>query len=319
MKADLLCCIGIIDKCMLKCRMCYKWLDGPIKEHPTLEQYQRFISDLAEFAGKNVKINFAGGEALLFKGVLDLVNSCAQKGFWSHIPSNGWLINEDMAKRIADSGLTEISLSLDSLDETIHDYLRGVKGVHRKVMDAIGYLRKYSGSIRINICCVIYDWNLDGLIPLLEWVNNNDEIRGISVLAPMQPNSTGVDREWWEGKFGYLWPRDTNKVLFFIDKLIEYKKSGAKIGTPLASLEEFKLYFRYRQAFVQKPNCNLIPTLELDASGQIFLCPKMDITVGSIKGNISLKELLNSNKAKDVRQKISTCQNNCHFLLNRFL
>jgi len=52
---------------------------------------------------------------LLFKGLLELVKFSIDKGFSANIASNGWLIDEEMAKRIGDSGLTEINLSLDSL------------------------------------------------------------------------------------------------------------------------------------------------------------------------------------------------------------
>ena len=318
MKPDFYCCLGVTDRCLLKCRMCYKWRDSPIEQYPSIGQYERFISDLAEFAGRNVKISFVGGEVLLFPGVLDLIKFSAEQGLWTHLASNGWLINEELAKRMADSGLSEVSLSLDSLNETVHDYLRGVKGVYRRVMDAIDYLRKYSKSIRINICCVIYDWNLDGLIPLLEWVNTNDKLEGVWFLAPMQPNGTSVENEWWKGNFSFLWPRDIDKACFIIDKLIEYKKSNAKIGNPISSLEEAKLYFRYRQTFEKKANCSLNRILEVKDTGQLFLCPKKDVAIGNIKDNVSLREILYSDEAKEALQKISLCREDCISLFNRF-
>ncbi len=317
MKADFFCCLGVTDKCMLKCRMCYKWQNSIVEVHPTIEQYKKFISDLGEFTDKNVKINFAGGEALLFKGVLDLVRFSSGKGLATNIASNGWLINDDMAKRLADSGLKEINLSLDSLNETVHDYLRGVRGVYRRVMDAIDYLHKYGKNIEVGICCVICDWNLDGLMPLLDWVNCNDKIRGVSFLAPMQPNSTYPDNEWWKGKFSYFWPKDIGKICLFIDKLIEFKKLNNKIGNSIESLENFKLYFRSPGKFVKKADCNLIRALHVNAFGHVFLCGRME-TVGDIKESTSLREILDSDKVKEVRKKISECRDNCHFLLNCF-
>lgn len=46
---------------------------------------------------------------------------------------------------------------------------------------------------------MIYDWNLNELMPLLEWINNNDKIDSVSLLAPKQPNYTEVDKEWRKG------------------------------------------------------------------------------------------------------------------------
>lgn len=309
------CNLGLTNKCILKCRMCYKWQDVTVEEHPAIEQYKRFISDLEELSGKNVVVNFSGGEVLLFEGTIDLIKFSVEKGLLTHLASNGWLINEEMAKRIADSGLHDISLSLDSFEEEVHDYLRGGKGAYRKVMDAINYLHKYSKSLKINICCVIYDYNLDRLVALLEWVNNNKEINGISFLAPMQPDNTGALTQWWKGKFSYLWPKDYDKVCFLIDKLIESKKSQEKIGNSIAGLEEFKLYFSSPEKFEKKAHCNLTQRIDVNASGKVYLCAQMDF-VGDIKDNISLKEILHSKKAEEVCRKMAVCPNNCHFLLN---
>lgn len=311
------CCLGITDKCMLKCQMCYKWQDKEAQNYPTVEQYKKFLSDLRELVDEGFRINFGGGEALLFERVLDLVRFSIDKGFSANIASNGWLINEQMAERIADSGLSEINLSLDSIDESTHDHLRGVKGVYRKVMSAIEYLNKYSKNTRIGICCVIYDYNLDGLMPLIDWVVNNDKLSSISFMAPMQPNNTSVDKEWWEGKYNFLWPKDTDKACRFIDKVLELKKIHSKIGIPVAQLEAFKHYFRCPDKFVKKTKCNLDRAVHVSAVGDIFLCFRWD-RLGNIKNGDDIRSLWQSNKAGEIRQNIGACKDNCHFLLNCF-
>ncbi|MDP3041947.1 MAG: radical SAM protein [Candidatus Omnitrophota bacterium] len=312
------CCLGITNKCMLKCRMCFKWQNDAIEEnHPTIEQYKNFISNFRALVDDDFKIHFGGGEALLFDGVLDLVRFSVEKGFLTNIASNGWLINEDMAKRIGDSGLNEINLSLDSLNEDTHDYLRGVKGVYRRVMRSIKYLSKYASDTNIAICSVIYDWNLDELMFLLDWVMNNDKINSIFFLVPMQPNSTGVDKGWWEGKYAYLWPKDEEKAEVFINELIKIRTAGRKIGNSLEQLEAFKLYFRYPDKFVKKTKCNLDKAVHISAVGDIFLCFRRDI-LGNIKDGDNIREIWHSEAAGEVRQKIANCKDNCHFLLNCF-
>ncbi len=311
------CCLGITDKCMLKCRMCYKWQDEESQNYPTVEQYKKFISNLRELVDDGFRINFGGGEALLFEGVLDLVRFSVDKGFSANIASNGWLINEQMAKRIADSGLNEINLSLDSINESTHDYLRGVKGVYRRVMSAIEYLNKYSKDTMIGICCVIYDYNLDGLMALIDWAVNNDKISSISFMAPMQPNNTGVDKQWWEGKYNFLWPKDPNKAVSFIDKVLELKKSYLKIGISVAQLEAFKFYFQRPDRFVKNTACNLDRAVHVSAVGDIFLCFRWE-SLGNIKRGDDIRELWQSGKANDVRKNIARCKDNCHFLLNCF-
>ncbi len=313
------CCFGITDRCMLKCKMCYKWQTAGIAEKaaPTVEQYKNFIAGFRELVDEGFLMNFGGGEALLFEGLLDLVSFCGKKGFTTNIASNGWLIDEEMARRIAGSGLTELNLSLDSLNENTHDYLRGTKGVYRRVMRAIEYLGKYCKHTKIGICAVIYDLNLEELMPLAEWVNNNSRINSIFFMAPMQPNSTALDREWWKGEYSFLFPKNLDKACLFIDKVLKLKATGHKIGNTIPELEAFKLYFRSPGRFVKKTKCNLDRAVHVSAMGDIFLCYRWSI-LGNCKNGDDIRRIWHSEEACKVRQNIAACRDNCHFLLNCF-
>lgn len=318
MKPDF-CCLSITDRCMLKCRMCFTWQNVTVENHPSLEQYKNFLSEFRGLVDDNFIISFVGGEALLFDGFFDLVKFSVGKGFLANTASNSWLIDENMARRIGDSGLNEISLSLDSLNEATHDYLRGVKGVYRRVMNAIDFLSKYSENTKIGICSAIYDWNLNELLSLLDWVNNNDKIHSISFLAPKQPNYTGIDKEWWKGKYGYLWPKDAGKACSFVDEVLKIKATdkGYKIGNTSQQLEAFKLYFGDPGRFVKKSKCNLDKTVFVNAVGDILLCFRSEI-LGNIKEGANIREIWYSDRANEVRKKIDLCGNTCHFLLNLF-
>lgn len=313
------CCLGITDKCMLKCRMCYKWMDGDSEVAPAVSDYSFFLSNLRELVDEGFMVNFVGGEVLLFDGFFELVKFSSQKGFLTSITSNGWLIDEKMAQRIAASGLTEINLSLDSLNEIIHDYLRGIKGVYSRVMKAIKYLNRHCKDTRVRICSAIYDWNLDELEPLMEWVVNNDALSSISFLAPKQPSNTDVEKQWWKGKYSYLWPKDPDKACFFIDKILEFKDSyGHKIGNTKAQLETFKLYLRSPEKFLKQGNCNLGRAVHVNAAGDISLCFRSNV-IGNIRNGDDIRDLWYSEKAETARKKIDACgENNCHFLLNFF-
>lgn len=312
------CCLGITNKCILKCKMCYKWHDDEAEEAPpTIEQYKKFISEFRDLVDENFIIHIGGGEALLSKDALALVKFCAEKGFLTNIASNGWLVDEKMAQKIAVSGLYELVLSLDSLNETTHDYLRGVKGVYQGVMNAINHMNRYSKNTKIGIGSVIYDCNLDELSPLLDWANNNDKINSIFFLVPMQPNNTSIEKDWWKGQYSYLWPKDTDRAKAFVDKLIEKKKSWSKIGNTIPQLEAFKLYLQSPGSFVKKTQCNLDRAVHVSAIGDVFLCYRKDL-LGNIKDGDDIRDIWRSYVAAEVRQKIALCKDNCHYLINCF-
>ncbi len=314
-------CFGIADDCTLKCKMCHKWKEDIfIKKEtklPTLKDWENCVSSLRDITDDSFQINFGGGEPFLNKEILELVKLCKSKRFKTNIATNGYVINETMAKKIADSGLDSIILSLDSLNRDIHDYLRGVNGVFDRVMDAIKYLDKYCNGIYKGICCAIYEKNLDGILNLMEWVDKNTRINSIYFMAAMQPNNTPLDLKWHKkDEFNFLWPKDSKKVSAIIDELIGHKKNNSKITNQICQLEAFKLYYQSPERFVKNTKCNMDSAVHISSCGDIFLCYRHPL-LGNIQTD-DLAEALDSEKADQVRQDISNCKNNCHFLLNCF-
>lgn len=314
------CCFGITDKCMLRCKMCYKWQDdiyvkNPF-EAPSLEQWKGCVDDLARMVDFPFELDIGGGEALMFKGVLDVVRHSVDRGFNTSIASNGYLVDEDMARRIADSGLKAISLSLDSLKETTHDYLRGVEGVYRRVMDAIGYLKKYCQGIYINLCCVFYEMNQEEVVELVEWANRDSRIGTINFMAAMQPNNTPPEDNWWQGRYNSIWPKDPERTAAIIDRIIDLKKKGYKIGNPTSQLMAFQSYYRDPNKFVKSKQCNLDRCVLVSSVGDIYLCYEFE-KLGNIK-NDRLIDVWYSPKAEKVRSDIAKCTKNCHHLINCF-
>jgi len=315
------CCIGIVDTCMLKCQMCQKWKEDVGTAGislPTTEQWKVFIKQLRDVVDAGFEIDFGGGEALMKEDIFELISYTKGLGFKTTIASNGFLIDEEMAKRIASSGLDSIILSLDSLVPEIHDSMRGVKGVAQRALNAIGYIRHSSKAIHIGICSIIMEQTLDGLLHLAEWVNNNREMtNSILFMAAMQPNNTELDEQWYKNEYNYFWPKDTKKTNEIIDELIRRRKLGHWIGNSVVQLEAFKSYFSNPSRFVKKSPCNLDRALHVSSIGDIFLCFRYAL-LGNIKNGDDIRKIWYSEEAESVRNEIRKCQDNCHFLLNCF-
>ena len=211
-------CLGITDDCMLRCKMCHKWEQDifinqtDLNQAPTVEQYRQFLQQLKELVSKDFVVNFGGGEALLYKDIYEIIKIADDLGMRTNLNSNGWLINEEVAKKIAASGLKSIKLSLDSLNPKIHDYMRGVEGVYSQVMIAIDNLDKFAPDLEISLNSVIYEQTYRDFVPLVEWVNCNEKIYDVLIMVAMQPNNTDPENNWWEGEHGFLWPKDKDAV-----------------------------------------------------------------------------------------------------------
>ncbi len=314
------CCFGTIDSCMLRCRMCRKWQeDLRIKEHDAcgLDDWKAAADSLRDAWPGPLQINFGGGEPLSNPWLLDLVAYCKKKGFLTNIASNGWLIDREMAGRIAGSGLDSIILSLDSLDAPVHDALRGVPGVHGKVMDAIGFLENEKSSLYKGICCVLYGPNLGQAPRLAQWVDSREEIDSIYFMAAMQPNNTPVRPEWYrDPEFSGLWPDDPEKACAVIDELERLRENGSKIINRKAQLDAFKRYYRDPGRFVKRSRCDMDTALNISSCGDIFHCYEFP-PLGNIRKD-TISSALASPAAERTRREIARCAKNCHSMLNCF-
>jgi len=311
------CCVAATDYCMLRCKMCNKWQEPIPKpdEIPTLSEWKNFIAGFRELVGEDFEMDFGGGEALSMPGILDLVKFAKEKGFKTTMASNGYLIDKGMAKRIADSGLDAISISLDSTNPEVHDRMRGVKGVYQRVMDALRNLTKYSPQTRKGICCIIMNENMDDLIKLAQWADRNDRVNWLYFMAVVQPNYSGPLDAEWRDEYNYLWPKDTPRLLSIIDELIALRQNGSKVSNRVEHLRAYKAYFANPKRFVNRAKCVIGgAAISVNTYGFIQLCFFMDF-IGNIRKD-DIRKLWYSQDAELVRKKVNQCKANCHLLLN---
>ena len=311
------CRIGIPSTCMLKCKMCFGWkinFKKGLKE-PTLQEWCDFIDLLGDFSNNSIEMNFTDTEPLLDERNLALIAFSAQKGLPTSMHSNGVLIDKELAFRIVDTGLNQITISLDGINKETHDHLRGVEGCHDKVMRAIGYLDSCAGNLKIGIQTIILSENLDEIVSLVEWVNKDERLGHISFQAIMQPFFT-IPIDGWHQKseYNFLWPKDIKKVFTIIDELIRLKKTGYKIGNPISQLETFKKYFEKPDNFIKKSNCNVDFWMNINRSGDVRMCENMQ-PIGNIQSSRP-EEIWYSQEAVRRREGIKSCKANCNILVN---
>ena len=300
--------------------MCYKWksdIDSRDLQEPTLEEWKVFISSLRKMIKGKFQINFAGGEPLARKETLELIRYASSQGFDTLLATNAYLIGEEIAKKIGDAGLTVANISLDSLKEERHDYIRGVKGAYRKVMHAIDLLNKYATNVKIGICTVILNENLEELNEIVRWVQTNEKLGGMGFQALTQPFSTPEDSYWYKNpEYSHLWPQDIMLVDKAMDELIELKKAGLnKLGNPLSQFYVYKAYFRNPNNFIKKQKCHIdMQAINVTPTGDIRICFYMD-SIGDIKFD-GINEVWFSEKARHTREKIGGCKRNCQSMVN---
>ncbi len=112
------------SKCVGRCIMCKNW---SLSEQSSLDidVCKNIINQAAKLGVDH--INFAGGEPLLFSGLIDLIKLIKSYGIETALVTMGTLINEINAMELIKSGIDEIRFSLDSPVSDVHNEIRGTK------------------------------------------------------------------------------------------------------------------------------------------------------------------------------------------------
>ena len=270
--------------------MCYLWRK-PAKEpgYINANDCYRFIPTLKEFGKIPITVHIIGGEPLLEEECLPLVNFISQQGFRSVITSNGYLIDEETAKRIADSGLNTMNLSLETLNENTHDELRGINGIFKKAIAGIKYCKKY------NIKCYISTYATKNNLKNGELDKIIELAVGLDVkLRILSPICSG---NWFNQQDITLSSNEILLLKSFLKKNIVYWE--------YEHIDDKKTPF-YCHAFLKN-------YFYVSAYGDIQPCCFMPIAFGNIRKeplrNI-LKKMWNSNIFINTHKKFNDCPMN---------
>src|SRR5712675_617950 len=124
--------------CNHACSFCYNCPTGQ-KEMNTAEVIDT-LRKLAEF--NILYLTLSGGEPLVRRDFFEIAEAARSLGFALRIYTNGFLIDEAMAKRIkAVANPVEIEISIHGAKPETHDRLTCVPGSFMKIVAAARYLR----------------------------------------------------------------------------------------------------------------------------------------------------------------------------------
>ncbi|MBN1919147.1 MAG: radical SAM protein [Verrucomicrobia bacterium] len=136
-------------RCNLNCIHCYS--DSHDQLYPgELDDAaaRKLIGDLAGF-GCPVLL-FSGGEPLLHPRLLEYIELAKAKGLRPVVSTNGTLIDESTAKRLAESGAGYVGISLDGV-EAVNDRFRGKKGAFKAALNGFHACLKHGQKVGLRL------------------------------------------------------------------------------------------------------------------------------------------------------------------------
>jgi MoaA/NifB/PqqE/SkfB family radical SAM enzyme/GT2 family glycosyltransferase len=300
------------SRCNLSCKHCDIWkrsVGDDSRGELSSEEWIKGIDKLYNWLGR-FRLDLAGGEILLYKDAISLIEYCARKRISVSLTTNATLIDDKVADRLSNSGLYAINLSLDGLALT-HEYTRNQKDIYYKVEQAVFNLLKYrkTGKPYISMATVITSRNLKELEKMVQLVGKWG-VDGITFQALDHNFGAKYCTDWFENN--EFWPKDQGKIEAAINNLIKAKVSGVNITNSLRQLNDIRNYYRDPVAMTkyrcETGNNNFI----IDEYGGVRLCWNME-PVGDILKQ-SPQEIWFSQSASRMRGEIRSCVRTCRLL-----
>jgi cyclic pyranopterin phosphate synthase len=212
--------VSITDRCNYKCVYCRTGELGAQYPELGIEEYLRLIKI---FVGLGItKVRLTGGEPLLRRGLLELIQQLAAlQTLWGEpldlaLTTNGHLL-ESLATPLKAAGLNRVTVSMDAVDAPTFERITRVPGSFETVLRGIRAARA-AGLAPLKINCVL----LRGF--------NDDQIEGFARFA-RQENVVVRFIEFMPLEEGRLWSPEI---------VVPLKEIVARIGRafPLVDLEQ---------------------------------------------------------------------------------
>ncbi len=149
--------ISITDRCNYRCVYCRSGSDGPQFPEMPIADYLRIAR---VFVGLGItKVRLTGGEPLLRKGLVEMVDELARMNTIDGEPldiaitTNGHLLAE-LAQPLADAGLSRVTVSMDAVEPERFARITRVPNGYEKVLTGV-HAAQRAGLNPVKINCVL--------------------------------------------------------------------------------------------------------------------------------------------------------------------
>lgn len=256
------------NKCNFRCQHCYTRSGaGEFGETLLTPEDVKRLADQADELGV-YEIDIQGGEPLLLPNLFELLEKIDTSRFYVYITTNGWLLDETMAKRLAKAGVDRVSVSIDSFVPQKHDEFRGMQGAYQQAIKALGYIQASGMSPYVNIVVGHYNAQSKELADFAEYLA---EHRWGIVFIAATPTGN------WRGNY------DAMLTLEDTACLVKLREKNNKI------IRDLWNYFDWSGEQVQ--GCPAVNLFYVNPKGDVLPCPFIQTKLGNIR-ETPLKEIL---------------------------
>lgn len=201
------------------------------------------------------RVTITGGEPLVFKDLDELVAAIDPQKFYINCDSNGWLLDEKMAKHLKEIGVDRVQLSLDNFNAKEHDKFRNAPGSHARVLAAVDH--SLNAGLGIFMQTVVTKQRLysQEFIDFIKFFNK----KGIGVFV-----SYAKPVGSWEGNFDVLVDKKDYKYMEELEK-------------------KYNVFTHLTPAYGLNMGCIAVKgMISVTQYGDVMPCPYIHVSIGNV-------------------------------------
>ncbi|MBM74174.1 MAG: hypothetical protein CMK59_02130 [Proteobacteria bacterium] len=304
--------VNLTLRCNLSCTMCTTCYDSP---ELSFQEVCRLIDETADW-GVEV-FNPLGGEPFMRGDIEDILSYAVNKGFFVSLTTNGTLISERRAVRIAKISPDRLhfNVSLDG-NEQSNDLIRGNGNWSRAIE---GYLRireadRNVGNSHRKILTntILHAHNLDHFEEVLDEQEKLgfDGVQILNLFRP-EPGASKAAQDLW---FKEEQLSDLQILTERLAHRVEQGQRGFVIQNPAAELRRIVSYYQEELTPLEAPCWSGFKELYINADGKAIMCDgQLDFlngAFGSVRTH-TLRQIWQSEQLQERRSVVRKCTTPC--------
>lgn len=278
---------AVTNACNLKCKHCMLDSGKKVPHELTTEEGKRLINDAAKLGA--VKFAFTGGEPLMRPDIFELIDYAQSTDVQVCMATNGTLMDDEMARRLSETGLYSFGMSIDGVGKK-HDDFRGQEGTFDLAMRGFEAARR--AGLRFQFHTTVGKYNIDDMPQLVDLADELEIYR--IYLVHLVTIGRGVNEPDID--------KEESKWLF--DFIIERQKTTNVWLKPICN-PQFWIYLKSKMDFdFDITGCTAgITRFHIFPNGDVTPCAYLPVVAGNVREQSFYEIYKNSEVFKNLRER----------------
>ena len=259
---------AISKGCNLKCQMCSAVESRKHEKELGLPEIEKLASILDKMGV--TMIILTGGEPFLRKDIVEVIKAFSKHRIGVRLQTNGLLISGDKLKAVIEAGISEVTISLDSLEPEKQDFINQKSGSWHEIIRTIALFSQLfpiKGNMT-GINTVVSKLNLHEIPSMVDFITQVGFYVSLIPVHLGDIDSNFIVRK--ENKQFAFTEEDHDDIDMIYSKIIEMKRQGYHVHNSYRFLRESPDFLKYKKIHWECDSPDLY--FSISPSGKFLPC-----------------------------------------------